>query len=49
MEKRKNKSRQDEVIVAARETSIGSLLVAKSHKGICYIALGNATEQLLQE
>ncbi|WP_455475105.1 methylated-DNA--[protein]-cysteine S-methyltransferase [Bartonella sp. B30(2025)] len=32
-----------------RDTSIGGLLVAKSYKGICNIALGNTTEQLLQE
>ncbi|AQX26947.1 methylated-DNA--[protein]-cysteine S-methyltransferase [Bartonella sp. Raccoon60] len=49
MEKRKNKSRQDTIIATARKTSIGSLLVAKSHKGICYIALGDSIEQLLQE
>ncbi|UTO28867.1 methylated-DNA--[protein]-cysteine S-methyltransferase [Bartonella harrusi] len=32
-----------------RSTSIGGLLVAKSQKGICNIALGETTEQLLQE
>ncbi|MBB5073563.1 methylated-DNA-[protein]-cysteine S-methyltransferase [Bartonella callosciuri] len=32
-----------------KNISIGGLLVAKSHKGICNIALGDTTEQLLQE
>ncbi|WP_409361713.1 methylated-DNA--[protein]-cysteine S-methyltransferase [Bartonella heixiaziensis] len=36
-------------VLFLRETSIGGLLVAKSPKGICNIALGNTTEQLLQE
>ncbi|WCR55331.1 MAG: Methylated-DNA--protein-cysteine methyltransferase [Bartonella clarridgeiae] len=49
MKRPKNKSRQDAVVVTVRETSIGSLLVAKSHKGICYIALGDEIGQLLQE
>ncbi len=32
-----------------KDTSIGMLFVAKSYKGICSIALGDTTEQLLQE
>ncbi|WP_078719506.1 MULTISPECIES: methylated-DNA--[protein]-cysteine S-methyltransferase [unclassified Bartonella] len=49
MKERENKSRQGAVVVTARETSIGSLLVAKSYKGIFYIALGDTTAQLLQQ
>ncbi|WP_354186365.1 methylated-DNA--[protein]-cysteine S-methyltransferase [Bartonella japonica] len=36
-------------IFCLKNVSIGALLVAKSHKGICNIALGDTTEQLLQE
>ncbi|WP_455481428.1 methylated-DNA--[protein]-cysteine S-methyltransferase [Bartonella sp. B12(2025)] len=36
-------------IFCLKNISIGGLLVAKSHKGICNIALGDTTEQLLQE
>ncbi|GAA5103647.1 methylated-DNA--[protein]-cysteine S-methyltransferase [Bartonella jaculi] len=36
-------------IFCLKNVSIGGLLVAKTQKGICNIALGNTTEQLLQE
>ncbi len=36
-------------IFCLEDVSIGKLLVVKSKKGICYIALGDTTEQLLQE
>ncbi|MCZ2203841.1 methylated-DNA--[protein]-cysteine S-methyltransferase [Bartonella sp. A05] len=36
-------------IFCLRELSIGWLLVAKSHRGICHIALGDTAQQLLQE
>ncbi|WP_042995338.1 methylated-DNA--[protein]-cysteine S-methyltransferase [Bartonella quintana] len=36
-------------IFCLKNVSIGMLLVAKSHKGICDIALGDTTEQLFQE
>ncbi len=36
-------------IFCLEDVSIGKLLVAKSQKGICYTALGDTTEQLLQE
>ncbi|WP_208432649.1 methylated-DNA--[protein]-cysteine S-methyltransferase [Bartonella taylorii] len=36
-------------IFCLQNVSIGGLLVAKSHKGICDIMLGDTTEQLLQE
>ncbi|MDM9997255.1 methyltransferase [Bartonella henselae] len=36
-------------IFCLKNVSIGGLLVAKSHKGICNIALGDTPEQLLQE
>ncbi|EJF86631.1 methylated-DNA--[protein]-cysteine S-methyltransferase [Bartonella rattimassiliensis] len=36
-------------IFCLKDVSIGKLLVAKSPKGICYIALGDTAEQLLQE
>ncbi len=36
-------------IFCLKSTSIGELLVAKSHKGICNIALGENREQLLRE
>ncbi|WP_455466538.1 methylated-DNA--[protein]-cysteine S-methyltransferase [Bartonella sp. B39] len=36
-------------IFCLRNVSIGGLLVAKSQKGVCNIALGDTTEQLLQE
>ncbi|WP_375665974.1 methylated-DNA--[protein]-cysteine S-methyltransferase [Bartonella sp. TT121SHDZB] len=36
-------------IFCLEDISIGKLLVAKSKKGICHIALGDTTEQLLQD
>lgn len=36
-------------IFCLKELSIGWLLVAKSHRGIYYIALGDTAQQLLQE
>lgn len=36
-------------IFCLKDVSIGKLLVAKTLKGICYTALGDTTEQLLQE
>ncbi|AQX19423.1 methylated-DNA--[protein]-cysteine S-methyltransferase [Bartonella sp. WD16.2] len=45
----KNKNSQDAVVVILKETSIGVLLIAKSRKGICNIALGDTAAQLLQE
>ncbi|AQX30376.1 methylated-DNA--[protein]-cysteine S-methyltransferase [Bartonella schoenbuchensis] len=45
----KNKNSQDAIVVILKETSIGVLLIAKSRKGICNIALGDTAEQLLQE
>ncbi len=36
-------------IFCLKDVSIGKLLVAKSQKGICYSALGDTTEKLLQE
>ncbi|WP_019223729.1 methylated-DNA--[protein]-cysteine S-methyltransferase [Bartonella rattaustraliani] len=36
-------------IFCLKNVSIGGLLIAKSHKGICNVALGDTTEQLLQE
>lgn len=36
-------------IFCLKSTSIGELLVAKTRKGICNIALGKSREQLLQE
>ncbi|WP_034988537.1 methylated-DNA--[protein]-cysteine S-methyltransferase [Bartonella senegalensis] len=36
-------------IFCLKNVSIGVLLVAKSHKGICKIALADTAEQLLQE
>ncbi|WP_175868873.1 methylated-DNA--[protein]-cysteine S-methyltransferase [Bartonella gabonensis] len=36
-------------IFCLTDVSIGKLLVAKSQKGICHVALGDTTEQLLQE
>ncbi|VEJ45108.1 methylated-DNA--[protein]-cysteine S-methyltransferase [Bartonella vinsonii] len=36
-------------IFCLKNVSIGALLVAKSYKGICNIALGDTKEQLLQE
>ncbi|WP_273717605.1 MULTISPECIES: methylated-DNA--[protein]-cysteine S-methyltransferase [Bartonella] len=36
-------------IFCLKDVSIGKLLVAKSQQGICHIALGDTTEQLLQE
>ncbi|ENN92105.1 methylated-DNA--[protein]-cysteine S-methyltransferase [Bartonella bovis] len=44
-----NKNSQDAIVVILKETSIGTLLIAKSRKGICNIALGDTVEQLLQE
>ncbi|OPB29246.1 methylated-DNA--[protein]-cysteine S-methyltransferase [Bartonella sp. WD12.1] len=49
MIKLKNENSQDAVVVILKETSIGVLLIAKSLKGICNIALGDTAEQLLQE
>ncbi|MEL6093201.1 methylated-DNA--[protein]-cysteine S-methyltransferase [Bartonella schoenbuchensis] len=45
----KNKNSQDAIVVILKETSIGVLLIAKSRKGICNIALGDTAGQLLQE
>ncbi|EJF89772.1 methylated-DNA--[protein]-cysteine S-methyltransferase [Bartonella melophagi] len=45
----KNKNSQDAIVVILKETSIGILLIAKSRKGICNIALGDTARQLLQE
>ncbi|EJF75246.1 methylated-DNA--[protein]-cysteine S-methyltransferase [Bartonella alsatica] len=36
-------------MICLQNVSLGGLLVAKSHKGICNIALGDTTKQLLQQ
>lgn len=40
---------QDELRFAVAESSLGTLLVAASEKGICAISLGSGSEQLVQE